>query len=608
MDKAASTAGHDLSGDTGALHQSNRSTHRRNMSEAKPKVVTRVVRFQIDQSALTPAQVVAFARHAGAARQTWNWALGRWMKWRNNTKFYVDYKVFKAAGMRPGLGTDDLIRVVERAVSIRQDETWMKAARDEARQVHGDWDYFQKASTLQKTFLNMVTEPTDPTREDGINPYHWWHAEGSKSGLLKAEQHNVNASAAYGTPLRDFEEAVKRFWDLPGKKGTPKFKSKRDDEQGFCIQALTETRLSPWRAIEGGHRIKVPSIGSIRVIQNTKRLRRFIKRGGKTTSARFTRKGGKWFVSVNVAFEPSAPRVKVPAHPNRRQRAGGTVGIDTGVKHLAVLSNGEVFPNRRLLRQAQAEIDRLQRKLDRQHRAGSPDCFKEDGTHKKGCLWGREGGPETSRSAQTTKRQLRRVHDLTARRRAGVLHEMTKRLTTGFEHIIIEDLKVSNMTARVKPKPDPERPGHFLSNRRAAKGGLNRAILDAGWHEFRRQLEYKTQWYGSTVEAVNPRDTSKTCSGCGWVKPKLTLAERTFHCAQCGLAMDRDHNAAVNIRARASAGAAPMEREPSAPVGAAGKRHRDPVSHRRRPKSLATRESTRPVRDLSPHAVQEEAA
>ncbi|WP_194165024.1 RNA-guided endonuclease TnpB family protein [Pseudactinotalea sp. HY160] len=579
------------------------------MTGAKQKTPIRVVRFSIDHSALTPAQVVAFARHAGAARQTWNWALGRWMDWRNNTKFYVDYKVFKAAGMGPGLSTDDLIQVIERAVSIRQDDKWMDAAWDEARQIHGEWDQFQKASTLQSLYLAGAQEPFDPSRDDGINPYHWWVTEGDKSGLPKAERHNVNSGATYTAPLRAFEEAVGRFYKLPGKKGTPKFKSKHDDEQGFCIQRLTETGLSPWRAIEGGHRIKVPSIGSIRVVQSTKRLRQLIKRGGKTTSARFTRRGGKWFVSVSVAFDLSAPRVQRPARLSRRQRAGGSTGVDLGVNRLATLSSGDQFPNRRLLRKSMAEIKRLQRKFDRQHRAGSPECFNEDGTHKKRCRWGREDGPAMSRSAQTTKRQLRRIHDLTARRRAGVLHEITKDLATRFELIGVEDLNVAGMTAKSKPKPDPDRPGHFLPNRRAAKAGLNRAILDVGFYEFKRQLGYKTEWYGSTMQMVHRyAATSKTCSGCGWVKPKLTLAERTFNCTQCGLAMDRDHNAAVNIRALALEGAAPMEREQPAPVGAAEKRHRDPVSHRRRPKSLAPCESTRPVRDLSPPATQEETA
>ena len=105
------------------------------------------------------------------------------------------------------------------------------------------------------------------------------------------------------------------------------------------------------------------------------------------------------------------------------------------------------------------------------------------------------------------------------------------------------------MTARPTPRSDPERPGHHLRNGARAKAGLNRAILDASPGQLRRQLAYKCEWYGSTLVVAGPWfPSSKTCSSCKTVKTKLSLSERTFHCGVCGLAIDRDLNASLNLR------------------------------------------------------------
>ena len=113
---------------------------------------------------------------------------------------------------------------------------------------------------------------------------------------------------------------------------------------------------------------------------------------------------------------------------------------------------------------------------------------------------------------------------------------------------MVEDLAVSAMTRRPAPKPDPDQPGVFLPNGARAKAGLNRAALDAGWGEFRRQVEYKAAWRGGTVIAADRWfASSKTCSGCGTAKAKLAPSERTYVCTSCGLVLDRDENAALNL-------------------------------------------------------------
>ena len=555
------------------------------MANAKPAPITRVVRFRVDEKALTPAQQESLSRHAGCARQAWNWATGRWHTWQENLAWYVDRLAAHDApthGVRPD--------------ELKADASWTKQAWQQTREVHGQNYQFENAVRLQELY-RLEAEHQD-------SRLHWWVAEGSRSGLPKHQQHGVS-TFAYQQALDDFAKTVREYYRRPRyskrtgrRQGAPRFKRHDDEQQGFCIQSLAPNGTDPWRIISGGHRVVVPKIGSIRLVQNTRRLRRFIAKDGKPTSARFTRRGGKWHVSINVQFTPDNPYVMSPAHPTRPQRDGGTVGVDLGVNHLATLSDGTQVPNRRFLVRSQQELARLMRRRDRQHRAGSPDCFHPDGTHKKDrCRW-----EDKSRAAQTTQAQITRLHDLLARRRAGYLHEVTKHLATSYAKIGIEDLSVSGMTASAKPNEDSDQPGHYLPNRRKAKAGLNRAILDAGFFEFRRQLDYKTSRYGSVLHVAGRyAATSKTCSACGWEKPNLTLADRTFECDHCGLVLDRDHNAALNIRALACGGAAPMERERPVPVGAAVNDTRAPGAWPSSAEKTRHRgESTGPARDPSP--------
>ncbi|MEX0791420.1 MAG: RNA-guided endonuclease TnpB family protein [Actinomycetota bacterium] len=121
--------------------------------------------------------------------------------------------------------------------------------------------------------------------------------------------------------------------------------------------------------------------------------------------------------------------------------------------------------------------------------------------------------------------------------RADGLHKLTTRLATTYGTVVVEDLNVAGMTASAKGS------GHWRG-----KAGLNRSILDASPAELRRQLAYKSTWYGSTlVVADRWYPSSKTCSACGTAKAKLSLAERTFACENCGLVIDRDLNAATNL-------------------------------------------------------------
>ena len=132
-----------------------------------------------------------------------------------------------------------------------------------------------------------------------------------------------------------------------------------------------------------------------------------------------------------------------------------------------------------------------------------------------------------SKNRKKAAKRLAKVHQQIANIRKDSLHKITTHLTKTKSKIVIEDLNVSGM----------------MKNRR-----LSRAISDIGLFEFRRQLEYKGKWYGCEIILADRFfPSSKSCSECGWIKKDLTLADRTFVCDSCGLEIDRDLNASLNL-------------------------------------------------------------
>jgi putative transposase len=212
--------------------------------------------------------------------------------------------------------------------------------------------------------------------------------------------------------------------------------------------------------------------------------------GGKILSATVSEKAGHWYVSVQVEQDQAIP-----------VNTGPVVGVDLGVKSLATFSDGTVIPNPHYLK-------RRLRKLKRLHRVVS--------RRKKG-----------SRNRRKATKTLAQLYRRAAHQRMNTLHQVTTMLAKTKSVVVIEDLHVAGL----------------LKNHQLAQ-----AIADVGFYEFRRQLLYKAAWYGSRVMLASRWEpSSKTCSVCGWVDDYLTLADRTFCCQNCGLAIDRDLNAAVNL-------------------------------------------------------------
>ncbi|MGN9779648.1 IS607 family element RNA-guided endonuclease TnpB [Micromonospora sp. H33] len=311
---------------------------------------------------------------------------------------------------------------------------------------------------------------------------------------------------AYNTGLDTLARALRNWADSrSGKRsgrpvGFPRFKSRR--RSAPAVRFTTGTiRVEPDRK-----HVVLPRLGRLKLHESTRKLARRLEAGtARILSATVRRDGHRWYVSFTCEVQ-RAPRT--PARPDE------TVGIDLGVRHLAVLSTGELVPNPGHLDAALRKIRRISRGLSRKV---GPDRRTRRDASKRWCR------------ARTA---LGRAHARVANLRRDGLHKLTTRLATGYGTIVIEDLNVAGM----------------LRNRRLA-----RRIADAGFAEIRRQLDYKTQWCGGRlVVADRWYPSSKTCSACGAVRTKLALSERTFTCTTCGLVLDRDVNAARNLAALAA--------------------------------------------------------
>jgi IS605 OrfB family transposase len=303
-----------------------------------------------------------------------------------------------------------------------------------------------------------------------------------------------NSKEAYSSGLDGLARALRNWSDSRNghRKGRPvgfpQFKKK-----GRCRDACRFT-TGAIKVLPDRKHVQLPRIGVLKTHESTRKLARRLEQGtARVLSATISRTADRWFVSFTVEVE-------------RQIRATNgkttTIGVDVGIRHLAVLSTGEPpIPNPRALERSTRKLRRLNRELARRRPA--------------------------SRRRKLARRRLARAHARAANLRRDALHKLTTTLANEHATLVVEHLNVAGM----------------VRNRRVA-----RALADTGLAELRRMLAYKTTWYGSRlVVADRFYPSSKTCSACGWVKAKLTLAERTFTCEHCGLRVDRDLNAARNL-------------------------------------------------------------
>lgn len=281
--------------------------------------------------------------------------------------------------------------------------------------------------------------------------------------------------------------------------GFPRFKSRHRSTPSvrFTTGAI---RVDPDR-----HHVVLPRLGRIKTHESTRKLARRIEAGtARILSATVRRDGGRWYCSFTVEVQRAA---RTPRRPD------ATVGVDVGIKTLAVLSDGPPAENPSHLTGALRRIGRRNRTMAR--RVGPYDPAAK-----------RKRAP--SNRWRRAQRSVSATHARVANLRRDGLHKLTTRVAAEYGTVVVEDLHVAGM----------------LRNRRLA-----RQIADASFAELRRQLDYKTRWHGGRlIVADRWFASSKTCWDCGAVKAKLALSERTFVCMSCGVVLDRDVNAARNLR------------------------------------------------------------
>lgn len=267
--------------------------------------------------------------------------------------------------------------------------------------------------------------------------------------------------------------------------GFPRFRSKR--------KAKMSVRFTTGAIRHDGTHAVLPRLGRIKLHE------RADLSDARIVSATVRYERGRWFVAFTIERDVSRP-----AAP-----AGTVVGVDLGIKTLATLSTGEVIENPRHLSGALRKVRRLSRTVSRRQ---GPDRRT-----------GQQASNRWKRADAARNKALGRVAD----QRRDALHKTTTALTRRFATVVVEDLHVAGMLANHK---------------------LARHVADASFGEFRRQVEYKAAWRGSRVVVADRWfASSKTCSGCGAVRAKLALSERTYVCTGCGMVLDRDVNAAVNL-------------------------------------------------------------
>jgi putative transposase len=289
--------------------------------------------------------------------------------------------------------------------------------------------------------------------------------------------------------LKDLNVAFERFFKgLKGegpKAGFPRFKRKGERDSARLYEVELDER-----------HIRLPMVGWVR-LKETRSERGF---EGRILSATIRRRVDRWFVSLCVERERQI------VEPKRFVEPRDLVGLDLGLKAAAVIHDGietRVVEPHRALRRNLKKLRRLDRRLARKQRG--------------------------SRNREKAKLRRQRLHYKISCLRHDYLHQLSSSLAKTKPVIVLEDLHVKAMQR----------------NR-----SLALSIGDTGMGDLRRQLAYKSEWYGSTlVVADRFFPSSKLCSGCGVIKDTLSLSERVFHCEACGISLDRDANAAINIRA-----------------------------------------------------------
>ena len=290
--------------------------------------------------------------------------------------------------------------------------------------------------------------------------------------------------------LKDLERGYKNFFQK--RAAFPRFKKRGQNDAFRYPQGV--------KLDQTNNCIALPKLGWIRYRNSREVI-------GEVKNVTVIQSCGKWYVSIQTEYEV----------PDQVHKAASMVGLDAGVTKLATLSDGTVYQPVNSFKANQRKLAMLQRQLSRK--------------------------VKFSASWQKQKKKIQRLHSHIANIRRDYLHKVTSEISKNHAMIVIEDLKVCNISKSAKGTA--ERPGRNIR----AKSGLNRSILDQGWYEMRRQLEYKQLWRGGQVLAIPPAYTSQRCVCCGHTAKENRQTQSKFVCQVCGYTENADINGARNILA-----------------------------------------------------------
>ncbi len=289
--------------------------------------------------------------------------------------------------------------------------------------------------------------------------------------------------------LKDLERAYANFFAK--RADFPRFK-KRGQSDSFRYPDPKQIKLD-----QANSRLFLPKLGWLRYRNSRDTL-------GTVKNVTVSLSSGRWFVSIQTEREVEQPV------PN-----GGAVGIDMGVVRFATLSDGTFYAPLNSFKRHETALRKAQRAMSRKTKFSSN--------------W------------KKAKARVQRIHSRIGNARRDYLHKATTTISQNHAMVCIEDLQVRNMSKSAAGTT--EQPGRNVR----AKSGLNKSILDQGWFEFRRQLDYKLAWNGGHLIAAPPQNTSRTCPCCGHVSADNRQTQARFGCVECGFEENADLVGAINV-------------------------------------------------------------
>ena len=308
-------------------------------------------------------------------------------------------------------------------------------------------------------------------------------------------------SQALQHALKDLEKAYKNFFAK--RADFPRFKRKGNGDS-FRYPDPKQIKLD-----QSNSRIFLPKLGWIRYHNSRDVL-------GELRNVTVSSKGGKWFVSIQTLRQAQGiAQREVAIVPSTATTA---IGVDLGIARFATFSDGTYIEPRNSFKTKAAKLAKYQRRM----------------AHKQ----------KFSNNWKKAKAKVQKIHIQIANARRDFLHKATTTLSQNHALVFIEDLQVGNMSKSAAGTA--ENPGKNV----AQKSDLNKAILDQGWGEFRRQLDYKLAWKGGMLFAVPPHYTSQECPECHHVAADNRQTQAQFVCVQCHYENNADHVGAINVLER----------------------------------------------------------